>query len=125
MITAAHADGHIDDDERMRILMRIEGLDLTSREKAFLMDEIRRPQPVEEIVAMAKTPQMAAEIYAASVVAIDVSVPASRRYLLDLASWLRLPDALVAEIHDETATPLFGRVPTREEYEADINRLAG
>ena len=50
MITAAHADGHIDADERLRIYQRIEGLDLSQAEKGLLMEEIGAPLNLEQLV---------------------------------------------------------------------------
>ena len=51
------------------------------------------------MVARAHTPEQAAEIYAASLVAISADTAAEQAYLDALASKLRLEPGLVAEIH--------------------------
>ncbi|HCR65335.1 MAG TPA: DUF533 domain-containing protein, partial [Oceanicaulis sp.] len=51
------------------------------------------------VVAAADTPEHAAEIYAASLVAIEIDTPAERAYLQMLAARLELDSDLVNEIH--------------------------
>ncbi len=99
MIAAAGSDGHIDDRERSLILLRIDKMDMSAHEKAFLINEIQTPMHIDELVAYAQRPDLAAEVYAASLVAVDDSEPAARRYLDELARKLSIPDALVREIH--------------------------
>ena len=71
MITAAMSDGHIDSSEQMRIFDHADKLPLTNADKAALFDELRNPQPVRQIVAAAREPALAVEVYAASLLAID------------------------------------------------------
>jgi len=51
MIAAAHADGHIDDNERQRIFAQVETMELSVQEKAMLFDELRKPLSMAELVA--------------------------------------------------------------------------
>lgn len=99
MIAAAKADGRIDVEEKERIFGRLEDMNLSAQEKAFVFDELSTPLDMEAVVRSADTPEHAAEIYAASLVAIDVDTATERAYLESLANRLGLPDALVAEIH--------------------------
>jgi len=98
MIQAAKADGHIDADEQDRIFARIDEAGLDSEAKAFLMDELRAPLDLDKVVAGATCPETAAEIYAASRLAIDPDNRAEQAYLTMLAARLDLDPALVDEI---------------------------
>ncbi|UHD46637.1 tellurite resistance TerB family protein [Aureimonas altamirensis] len=100
MIAAAKADGSIDSGEEEAIFGKMDGLELDAEEKSLVMDELRRPMPVEDLAAQARTPEAGVEVYLASLMAIDADTPAERDYLQRLASALRLPPDLVAEIHD-------------------------
>lgn len=101
MITAAYADGHIDDSERQRIFAQVEQMDLTVEEKATLFDELRQPQSMSALVAQVPDAQTGIEVYAASATAIDLSQPASSQYLQQLASNLCIPNELVTSIHQQ------------------------
>jgi len=99
MIAAAKADGHIDAEEQRRIFAEVEKMDLDNDDKAFVFEELSRPLDVQAVADAASTPEQAAEIYAASLLAIDADGPAERGYLAMLAARLRLPDDLVAHLH--------------------------
>ncbi|TYC54116.1 tellurite resistance TerB family protein [Rhodobacterales bacterium] len=98
MIAAAKSDGHIDAEEQDRIFSKIDEAGLDSEAKAFLMDELRSPLDLDKVVASARTEEMAAEIYAASRLAIDPDHPAEKAYLQMLAARLGLDAGLVDEI---------------------------
>jgi uncharacterized membrane protein YebE (DUF533 family) len=99
MIAAAKADGHIDAAEQANIFAEMDKLDLDAEDKAFLMDELRAPLNVDAVAKAARTPEEAAEIYTASLLAIDVDNAAERGYLALLAARLRLDDKLVDHLH--------------------------
>lgn len=99
MIAAAKADGHIDADEQARIFAQMDKFDLDAEGKAFVMDELREPLDIDSVVSAARTPEEAAEIYAASLLANDVANAAERSYLALLASRLGLDDKLVEHVH--------------------------
>jgi uncharacterized membrane protein YebE (DUF533 family) len=63
------------------------------------MSEMQAPADVAALVAEVRGPEVAAEVYAASLLAIEVDTPAERAYLADLAERLRLPPQAVAQIH--------------------------
>jgi uncharacterized membrane protein YebE (DUF533 family) len=99
MIAAAKADGHVDAEEQQNIFAQMDKLDLDSDDKAFVMDELRAPLDVDAVARAARTPEEAAEIYTASLLAINVDNPAERGYLAMLAARLKLEDSLVAHLH--------------------------
>jgi len=96
MIAAAKADGTIDAQEQAAILDR--AADLDSEAKAFVLDQMRQPVDLDRLVAAATAPEIALEIYTASLVAIDPDHPAEQAYLRLLAARLGLDDGLVAEV---------------------------
>ncbi len=99
MIAAAKADGHIDAKEQAAIFAEMDRLPLDTDDKAFVMDELRKPLDVDAVARAAATPEEAASIYAASLLAIDVDNPSERAYLGLLAARLNLDDALVKHLH--------------------------
>jgi uncharacterized membrane protein YebE (DUF533 family) len=98
MIAAAKADGHIDAAEQARIFGEMDRHALDADDKAFLMDALRAPLDVEAVARLARTPEEAAEIYAASLMAIDVDTPQERAYLDHLARRLGLDPGLVRHL---------------------------
>lgn len=96
MIAAAKSDGHFDAAEQEKIFAKLDEEDLSSEEKAFLMDQFRRPLNIIELAASAKTPEQNAEIYAASVMAIQPDTATEVTYLL--ATALKLDPGLRSNI---------------------------
>ncbi len=99
MINAAKADGQIDQGEVQRIIGRLEeaGADTSARD--FVMSEMTKPMETEAIVAAAKgNPQLGAELYAASLLAIKVDTPAEQTYMQNLSAGLGLPTQAVSNL---------------------------
>lgn len=109
MIAAAKADGHIDGVEQANIFAAMDKLELDADDKAFVMDELRGPLDVDAVAREARNPEQAAELYAASLLAIDVDNAPERGYLAMLAARLKLDDALVQHLH--TTVEEAGRTP--------------
>ena len=101
MIAAAKADGRIDAQEHRRIFDKLDEMDLDTEEKAFIIDELRKPLDIDAVVAAAVTPELAVEIYAASFLAIDPDDPAEQAYLAMLASRLKLDPGLRSAVEKE------------------------
>lgn len=99
MMAAARADGRLDAKESQAIFQRIESLDLAPDVKAMLVEEMGRPVDIDAIVQSATSPEMASEIYIASLLAIDVDTVEEQSYLGMLAARMRLPQELVMELH--------------------------
>jgi uncharacterized membrane protein YebE (DUF533 family) len=111
MIAAAKADGHVDAQEQSRIFAEMDKLPLSAEDKAFVMDELRAKLDVDAVASAATTPEEAAEIYAASLLAIDVDNAAERGYLGMLAARLKLDEGLVAHLHGNVASATGKAVP--------------
>ncbi|MEH3148191.1 MAG: tellurite resistance TerB family protein [Methylobacterium frigidaeris] len=103
MIAAAKADGQIDADEQARIFGEMDRHDLDPDDKAFLMDALRAPLDIDAVARLARTPEEATEIYAASVMAISIDTDSERRYLDDLARRLDLDPGLARHIEQTVA----------------------
>ncbi len=79
MIAATKADGRIDAEEKEAIFAKLETMPLAAEEKAFVFDELASPLDINAVVARADTAEHAAEIYAASLVAITADTAARAR----------------------------------------------
>ncbi len=100
MINAAKADGRIDDTEIRKIIGKLEEDGLTEEEKQFIMEEVNKPLDINEIVSSAQNrPELAAQIYTASLLAIEVDTPAEQQYMQQLAEGLGLDPKVIEHIH--------------------------
>jgi uncharacterized membrane protein YebE (DUF533 family) len=99
MISAAKADGKIDNAEIQKIIGKLDDDGLTQEEKDFFISEANKPLNLDGVIASAgNKPEMAAQIYAASLLAIDVNTAAEQRYMQQLASGLGLHPQVTAHI---------------------------
>lgn len=103
MISAAKADGFIDNEERAAIAERMRALPLDDEARAFLEAEYAAPLDIDRVAAGATSVEEATQIYAASILAIDPDHPAERAYLTRLAMKLKLDPTLVANIEASVA----------------------
>ncbi|MFZ1425720.1 MAG: tellurite resistance TerB family protein [Geminicoccaceae bacterium] len=94
MINAAKADGQIDGTEMNNILGKLDEAGADSETRDFVLAEMRRPLDLDGLVAAAGTPDLAAAVYAASVMAIKVDTPAEQTYLSQLATRLNISPAV-------------------------------
>ncbi|GGU67963.1 protein YebE [Pseudomonas laurentiana] len=94
LVAAAKADGHV--DERERALIEGEFVKLTSDQELqhWLHAELNKPLDPADVARSASTPEMAAEMYIASVMLVDEAHFMERAYLDELARQLRLDPAL-------------------------------
>ena len=104
MIAAAKADGHVDDAERDRLHEAVDTLALDAEDKAFLFDELRAPLDLDAVASEATTPELAAELYVASLFMTDETDAAERAYLDRLAAALKLEPSLARQIEAEVHT---------------------
>jgi uncharacterized membrane protein YebE (DUF533 family) len=105
MINAAKADGRIDEDELQKIIGELKGGEFTAEERDFLLNEVRKPMCTAEIVRAVPNRQVGAQIYAASLLAIEVDSPAEEAYLQQLARDVGLDSQVVEEIHSVLGAP--------------------
>ncbi len=101
MIAAANADGVIDETERSRILEKLKAVQLTEEEHSFIVHELLSPGDLESIVGQVETPETARQVYAVSLMAIDVDTAAERDYLAALAQRMGLDNSATAAIKAE------------------------
>ncbi len=104
MLAAARADGHLDDAERERVATVLRGLNDDPLMHQRVEAELRRPVDPAEIAAGVQSEAQAAEIYLTSVVMIDETSIMERAYLDALATALKLPPALKAELEQRAPT---------------------
>ncbi|MEA3468765.1 MAG: tellurite resistance TerB family protein [Thermodesulfobacteriota bacterium] len=99
MINAAKADGQIDQKEINKIIGKLDDEGLTQKEKDFFVSEANKPLDLAGVVASAgNQPVMAAQIYAASLLAIEVDTQAEKDYMQQLASGLDLHPQVASQI---------------------------
>jgi len=99
MINAAKADGNIDEQETQRILGKLQEGGITSEEQQFVIDEMKKPMDTDNIVNAVPNPQVGAQIYAASLLAIEIDTDAERDYMQQLANRLGLDNNVVTYLH--------------------------
>lgn len=105
MINAAKADGEIDGGEVSRILGAIKENGGDEEEQAFVIAEMQKPFDLDALVREVPGPEVAAQVYAASLLAINVDTDAERDYLKTLADRLNLDPAAIAKIHEAMNVP--------------------
>lgn len=99
MINAAKADGEIDEQETQRIVGKLKEDGVTTDEQRFVIEEMRKPLDIDSIVRAVPNQQAGAQLYVASLLAIEVDTPAEERYMQDLAAKLHLDDNVVRYLH--------------------------
>lgn len=104
MITAAHADGLIDANEREAILGRARQAGMDADSLQALDAEIRAPLTLEQLTVRTP-PGQRAETYAAALIAITADTAEERAFLDRMASQLELDAATRADIHAQLGIP--------------------
>lgn len=101
MVNAAKADGQIDQGEVQRIIGKLGDAGLDQKTRDFVLSEMNKPMDTEELVAAAKgNPQLAAQLYAASLLAIEVDSPGERAYLENFAKSIGLVPQAVTNLEN-------------------------
>jgi uncharacterized membrane protein YebE (DUF533 family) len=85
MISAAKADGQIDEAEMQRIVGKLQDVGMDEDTRGWVLNEMRQPLDLDALAAEIPDQQAAAEVYAASLLAIEVDTDAERSYLARLA----------------------------------------
>jgi len=104
MINAAKADGQIDAEEQQKIVSKLG--DIGPQEAAFIREEMSKPLNFDFFADISQdlTPQ----IYAVSLMAINLDTPAEISYMQQLAQGLGLDAQTVNSIHAQLGLgPLF------------------
>lgn len=103
MIAAAKADGHIDAEEQEKIHSGMQSLELSDDIAEFIRSEAAKPLNVSEVAATADTPELAAEVWLASRMVIDLDNAPEKAYIESLAGALKLDSGLVQELESQIA----------------------
>ncbi|AYC32011.1 tellurite resistance TerB family protein [Pseudomonas cavernae] len=106
LVAAAKADGHIDARERQLIDGEVLKLTDDRELQGWLDRELHKPLDPAEVARAAQTPEMAAEMYLASLLMVDEEHFMERAYLEELARQLKLAPGLKAELESQARQAL-------------------
>ena len=109
MINAAKADGAIDGSEMGRIMGKLNEAGADPEAKDFVMNEFQKPLDLDGLVCSVKSPEVAVQVYSASLLAIEVDTSAEKDYLLKLAQKLGLDAETVQRVHDALGVAPVGQ----------------
>jgi len=98
LVAAAKADGHVDERERQLIEGEFTKLDNDQELQHWLHTELNKPLDPTDVARAAGTPEIAAEMYVASVMLVDEENFMEKSYLDELARQLKLEPGLKAEL---------------------------
>lgn len=101
LVAAAKADGHIDARERQVIEGEFSRLNQDTELQRWLHTELEKPLDPAEVARAAGTPEMASEMYLASLMAADEQNFMERAYLDELARQLKLDEALKLKLEQQ------------------------
>lgn len=102
MVGAAKSDGRIDKQEESQLMQQFGDLD--REEQAFLRQELSRPADAANL-ARSVPGGMEQEIYAMSLMSIELDDKVEAQYLLDLAKGLSLSGDQCNQIHEQLDQP--------------------
>ena len=71
----------------------------------FVLQEMNKPVDIAGLAAEATTPQLVVQVYAASLLAVEVDTPAEQQYFASLGQALRLPPAVIGQINHAMGLP--------------------
>jgi uncharacterized membrane protein YebE (DUF533 family) len=98
MIAAAKVDGHIDEVEQQRIFKAVDHMELSPETKGLVLDLLRRPITIDEVVKGVTGLEQKSEIFIASCMVLDPDLPVEQIHLSQLASAMRLPYGLAEQL---------------------------
>lgn len=101
LVSAAKADGHMGEPERQLIENEIAKLSAPEQARLWLSKELLKPVDPQAVASLAQTPELAAEIYLASLLVIDEQSYMERAYLDELARLMSLPDSLRKSLENQ------------------------
>ena len=105
MINAAKADGQIDAEEQQKVVSKLS--DLGPQEAAFIQEELTKPLNFDFFADI--TQDMVQQVYAVSLMAINLDTTAESSYMQQLAQGLGLDPQTINGIHAQLGlAPLYG-----------------
>lgn len=99
MINAAKSDGQIGQAEMQRITDKLQEAGADQEARNFVLEEMGKPLDLDGIIRDVPDQEVGAQVYAASLLAIEVDTAAEQDYLRRLAAGLQLDPEAVARIH--------------------------
>ena len=103
MIDAAKADGQIDADEFQRITSSLQKNGLGQEGMNYVIKKLQGPMESNKIIAAVKgRPELAAQVYSASLMAIEVDTEAERKYLNALGKAMGLSTEVMQSLEQMT-----------------------
>ena len=91
MLDAAKADGVVDADELNRITGKMKEAGIDQSGMNYVIGQLQSPMATDAVVAAVQgRPDLAAQVYSVSLMAIEVDTPSERAYLDRLAASMRL-----------------------------------
>lgn len=103
MIQAAKSDGTLDDAEREKLLGQL-GDEVDSDEATFVQSELQAPVDVQGLAGQVPA-GMEPQIYAVSVLGIDLDSQAEAKYLDQLSRAMNIAPETVNQIHEQLGEP--------------------
>ncbi|MBR0250512.1 MAG: tellurite resistance TerB family protein [Synergistaceae bacterium] len=105
MIDAAKADGQIDADEFRKITDSLKNSGVGQEGVNYVLQKLQGPMETAKIVSATRgRPDLAAQVYSASLMAIEVDTDAERMYLDKLAKAMGLDSQVIQNIEQLTGS---------------------
>ena len=98
MINAAKSDGQVGADEIQRIVGKLKEAGMGGDGEAWILNQLRQPLDLDAFAAEIPSPEVAAQVYAASLLAVEVDTPQERQYLNDFVRKTGLPPEVAQQI---------------------------
>jgi uncharacterized membrane protein YebE (DUF533 family) len=99
MINAAKSDGQISPDEMQRIVGKLQESGADQGMQQWVMQQMQAPLNVRAFAAEIPNQEVAAQVYAASLLAVDVDTDAEKQYLQQFSQAVGLHPLVVGQIH--------------------------
>ncbi|WP_295885639.1 tellurite resistance TerB family protein [uncultured Thiohalocapsa sp.] len=99
MINAAKSDGQISPKEMQRIVGKLQESGADQGMQQWVMQEMQAPLNVQAFAAEIPNQEVAAQVYTASLLAVEVDTDAERQYLQQFAQASGLHPLVVGQIH--------------------------
>ena len=108
IVAAAKADGHIDERERSLIEGEFARQGVATDVQQWLHAELEKPLDPAQVARAATSPELAAEMYLASLLVADEQGFMERAYLDELGRQLKLEPALQARLQQQISAATAG-----------------
>ena len=106
MLDAAKSDGTVDADELSRITGKMKEAGIDQEGMNYVIGQLQSPMTTDAIVAAVRgRPDLAAQVYSVSLMAIEVDAPAESEYLDRLAASMGLAPEVVRNIEQLVGMP--------------------